>query len=69
MKIDKSRPKLAAQLAGHIPVGAEIIGIIEDLPGRNQEILIKHRTGIYSTLLGGVSKSIDPKLVRDALDK
>lgn len=67
MKINTQKKELAKQLAGHVPEGAEIIGIIEDCPGWSQSVLIRHRTGGYTAQIYGVGRFINPHLVWPAL--
>lgn len=69
MKLEKDKIELARQLAWKLPYGASIVGIIRDLPGRSREVLIRQRTGIYTTQLAGRTRSIDQRLARQLIDE
>lgn len=70
MRIDTDRVKLATQLAGIIPRGAKVLGLItesDDCYCRNNCALVRFATGLYATMVGDVVRTIDQRIARAAV--
>ena len=70
MKIDKTSIILAKQMAGHVPEGASVIGLViesNDCYCRNYSALVKMPTGIYVTMIGQTVRSIDQRIAKAAI--
>jgi len=67
MKIDTTRITLATQLAGIIPDGAEVLGLVLEPVDRLHSALVRMRTGIYVTMCGDVSRSVNQREARQAV--
>ncbi len=68
MKIDTNRKGIAGQLAGCLPEGAEVIGLVtESTDHRTQAALVRLRSGIYVTQLGGAVRTCHQGTARAAL--
>ena len=68
MKIDTTRISLATQMAGAIPAGAEVAGlIINSNDARDYSALVRMRTGIYVSMIAQSSRSIDQDRAKAAL--
>jgi hypothetical protein len=68
MKIDKTRITLATQLAGSVPDGAETMGLVLEPVDRLHSALVRMRTGIYVTMCGNVTRSVDQREAARAVD-
>lgn len=72
MTIDTTRIAMATQMAGHVPQGAEVIGLItesDDCYCRNYSALVRMRTGIYVTMIAHAVRSLDPRIAKTAINK
>ena len=59
----------ARQLAGPLPEQAKCVGmVINSDDGRDYAALVLMPTGLYVTMLGGATRSIDQRRVHRALD-
>lgn len=70
MKIDTTRITLARQMAGQVPDGATVIGLVtesDDCYCRNWSALVRMSTGIYVTMIDHTVRSIDQAIARDAI--
>ena len=68
MTIDTTRIALAEQMAGQVPQGAEIIGLVTESDDyRNYSALVRMRTGIYVTIAAHTTRSLDPRVARAAI--
>jgi len=70
MTIDLTRIPMARQMAGHVPEGAEVIGLViesDDCYCRNWSALVRMATGIYVTMIGQTARSLDQAIARDAV--
>ncbi len=69
MKIDTTRITLAGQLAGNIPSGAEVLGLVLEPVDRLHSALVRiPSTGIYVTMCGDVCRSVDQREAQRAVD-
>lgn len=71
MKVNTNRMNMARQMAGDVPDGAKIIGLItesDDCYCRNYAALVRMSNGIYVTMMGNVIRSIDQNIAKKAVE-